>query len=164
MMDEPPVRPLVAAGMTLGMGLGAFFDGIVFHQILQFHNMLSAKYSRDSIVNLEINMFWDGLFHAFAWAVTVLGIAMLWKVARRQDVLLSTSALVGSMLTGVALFNIVEGVIDHHWLHIHHVREIDEHLPWDLGFLAVSAVLGVVGIALVRVAARRGSAVVKTAN
>ena len=153
-MNNLVVRPLVAAGMTLGIGLGALFDGILFHQILQFHNMLSAKYSRDSIVNLEINMFWDGLFHAVAWGVTVLGVAMLWNIARRTDVLLSTRALVCSMLVGVALFNIVEGVIDHHLLHIHHVREIDGHLPWDIGFLAASAVLGVVGIALVRLASR----------
>ena len=48
----------------MGIGLGGFFDGILFHQLLQIHNMLSAKYPNTSIANLEINMFWDGLFHA----------------------------------------------------------------------------------------------------
>ena len=36
-------RPLVTAGILLGIGLGGFVDGIVFHQILQWHNMLSAR-------------------------------------------------------------------------------------------------------------------------
>ena len=36
-------RPVVAAGIVLGAGLGGFFDGIVFHQILQVHNMLTGR-------------------------------------------------------------------------------------------------------------------------
>jgi hypothetical protein len=31
-----------AAGVTLGIGLGGFLDGIVLHQIAQWHNMGSA--------------------------------------------------------------------------------------------------------------------------
>ncbi len=34
--------PLVAAGLVLGVGFGGFVDGIVLHQILQWHNMLSS--------------------------------------------------------------------------------------------------------------------------
>jgi len=94
-------------------------------------------------------MFWDGLFRAFAFLVTVLGIAMLWKAARRTDVHLSNKGLVGAILVGIGLFNIMEGVIDHHILHIHHAREIEDHLPWDIGFLAVSTVLATVGIAMI---------------
>jgi uncharacterized membrane protein len=40
-------RPLVAAGALLGIGLGGFVDGILFHQILQLHNMLSNWVPRD---------------------------------------------------------------------------------------------------------------------
>ena len=58
-------RPLIAAGTLLGIGMGGFVDGILFHQILQVHNMLSAKYPPTTLVNAEINMVWDGLFHAF---------------------------------------------------------------------------------------------------
>jgi len=35
-------RPLIIAGLLLGIDLGGFADGILFHQILQIHNMLSA--------------------------------------------------------------------------------------------------------------------------
>ena len=63
-------RPLIAAATMLGIGLGGFVDGIVFHQLLQVHNMLSGAdyYPKTSlapevvVVNMEINMFWDGLF------------------------------------------------------------------------------------------------------
>src|SRR5215204_3867153 len=54
----------VSAGILFGLGLGGFFDGIVLHQILQWHHMLtSAGYPADSVENLKINTFWDGLFH-----------------------------------------------------------------------------------------------------
>ncbi|MBA3481110.1 MAG: DUF2243 domain-containing protein, partial [Pirellulales bacterium] len=36
-------RPLIAAATLLGIGLGGFVDGILFHQLLQFHNMLSGS-------------------------------------------------------------------------------------------------------------------------
>ena len=58
-------QPLLAGSLLLGIGLGGFFDGILFHQILQAHNMLSNIFFPDTLQNVEINMFWDGLFHAF---------------------------------------------------------------------------------------------------
>jgi uncharacterized membrane protein len=85
-MAEVNRRPLISAGTLLGVGMGGFVDGIVLHQILQVHSMLSARRPRDSVVNMEINMFWDGLFHAFTWSVTAVGIAMLFRAGRRADV------------------------------------------------------------------------------
>jgi uncharacterized membrane protein len=41
------------------------------------------------------------------------------------------------------LFNVVEGLIDHQLLGIHHVHPGENELAWDLGFLA----LGVLQIA-----------------
>ena len=65
----PPTRVSeafpTAAGILFGLGLGGFFDGIVLHQILQWHHMLtSAGYPADSVANLELNTSGDGLFHA----------------------------------------------------------------------------------------------------
>lgn len=37
------LTPLALAGTVLGIGLGGFVDGIAFHQIFQFHSMLSAE-------------------------------------------------------------------------------------------------------------------------
>ena len=141
MRDETTRRPLIAAGTALGIGMGGFVDGIVLHQLLQVHNMLSAKYPTKSVdtetllVNLQINMFWDGLFHVLTWAMTAVGLALLWNSVRRADVALSGKTLMGSMILGWGLFNLVEGIIDHHILHIHHVTETANHLLWDVAFL-----------------------------
>jgi hypothetical protein len=55
MSDVTPAqrRFPVSAGILLGLGLGGFFDGIVLHQILQWHHMAtSAGYPADSLENL----------------------------------------------------------------------------------------------------------------
>lgn len=149
-MDGKTTRPLVTAGVLLGVGMGGFVDGIVFNQLLQVHSMLSARMPRTSVVNLEVNMFWDGVFHAFTWLTTAGGLTLLWRAVRRDDVLLSTRTLVGAMALGWGLFNLVEGVINHHLLHLHHVTEGANHIVWDLAFLASGVALIAGGIAAVR--------------
>ncbi len=156
-MKSPGNRqPLIAAGTLLGIGMGGFIDGILFHQLLQLHNMLSAKYPTRSIpveqlvVNLEINMFWDGVFHAFTWMVTAAGLAMLWRAVGRADVPHSTTTLLGSLLLGWGAFNLVEGILNHHLLHLHHVVEIAQHTTWDFLFLVASVVVVVVGVVMIR--------------
>jgi uncharacterized membrane protein len=142
----------------LGIGLGGFLDGIVFHQLLQFHNMLSGPdyYPKTGlapdviVVNMEINMFWDGLFHVFTWLMTVIGLAMLWHAGERADVPWSRKTLLGGLALGWGLFNLVEGVIDHHVLHIHHVTETPNHLTWDLTFLGSGVLLILIGLSLIK--------------
>lgn len=143
--------PLVAAGLLLGAGLGGFVDGILLHQILQWHNMLSGQLPPDTLVRAKINMYWDGLFHAAVWVLTVVGLAMLWSAAGRADVPHSGRTLVGGLLLGWGLFNVVEGIIDHEILGLHHVYEYTpSHLPADLAFLVFGALLLLLGGALVR--------------
>lgn len=148
--DRASQRPLHAAGTALGIGMGGFVDGILFHQILQLHNMLSAVRPPNTLVNVEINMFWDGLFHAFTWMMTAVGIALLWRAVKHTKAPLSTRAFVGSLSLGWGLFNLVEGVIDHHLLGIHHVVERPDHLLFDLAFLASGALLIMLGAWLAR--------------
>jgi hypothetical protein len=52
------------AGLFLGIGMGGFVDGIVLHQIVQVHSMLSARVPLDSMENMKTNMTADGVFHA----------------------------------------------------------------------------------------------------
>ena len=143
-------RPLVTAGVVLGIGMGGFVDGILFHQILQLHNMLSNWVPRDSLVNEQINMFWDGLFHAFTWLSVALGLALLWRAVTRPGAALSGRVLWGALLLGWGLFNLVEGVIDHEILQVHHVYQNGNHLLWDMVFLAAGALLAGTGLTLIR--------------
>jgi len=138
----------------LGIGLGGFFDGIVLHQILQLHNTMSAVIPNDTLVGAKTNMVWDGLFHAFVWLVTGIGVIMLWNAARRGDVSFDNRLLFGGFLLGWGLFNVAEGVIDHHILNIHHVYELLGQSAWDWGFLAWGAVMILTGWLLIRSGSR----------
>jgi uncharacterized membrane protein len=142
MQERATNWPLVRTGIVLGIGLGGFFDGIVLHQILQWHHMLtSAGYPPTNVPNLEINTFWDGIFHASTYVITVVGVAMLWRLRQQALGQWSGKELIGAMLVGWGLFNLVEGIIDHHILGIHHVRPGPSQLAWDLAFLAWGAAM-----------------------
>ena len=139
--QRPTRRPLVIAGLLIGIGMGGFVDGILFHQILQIHNMLSAIRPPTTVVNLETNMVWDGLFHAFAWFTTAAGIVGLFRAGRRTDVVWSGRVLGGATIAGWGLFNLVEGLIDHHILGVHHVVEQLGLSVFDWLFLASGVAL-----------------------
>lgn len=142
-------RPLIAAGTLLGIGLGGFIDGILFHQVMQLHSMLSARLPQDVLINVKISMFWDGLFHALTWLTTAVGISALWYTGKKNDYW-SGRTLWGSLFLGWGIFNDVEGIIDHHILGIHHVVESLGLSGYDYVFLAAGAVFIVLGIALIR--------------
>lgn len=149
-MPRDHIGPLVGAGILLGIGLGGFFDGILLHQILQWHNMLSSSVPPVTLVDMKYNMVWDGLFHAVTWTTTAIGLGLLFRAGRRSDVPWSGRVLIGSMLGGWGLFNFVEGIIDHHILGIHHVHPGAGQLAWDIGFLASGLVFMAAGYALVK--------------
>jgi uncharacterized membrane protein len=129
------------AGIILGVGLGGFVDGIALHQIAQWHNMGSAVLPPTTMAAMQTNMRWDGFFHAATWLVTVVGIYVLLSDARRGKRLPPAGAFTGQLFLGWGFFNLVEGVIDHHVLNLHHVRDLPVHVPlYDWLFLALGGV------------------------
>jgi uncharacterized membrane protein len=141
---------VVVAGVLLGVGLGGFFDGIVLHQILQWHHMVSHVYAPDTLRNLQLNTAMDGLFHAVTWVVTVVGVLVLFNADGDRSAPRARSRLLGGVLAGWGGFNLVEGVIDHHLLQLHHVRPGPDETLWDVGFLAWGAAMLLAGVVLVR--------------
>jgi uncharacterized membrane protein len=144
--DERQERAFpLSAGLLFGLGLGGFFDGILLHQVLQWHHMLtSAGYPADSVPNLEVNTLWDGLFHVSTYLCVALGLFLLWRAAHRTHVRWSGKLLAGTLLMGFGLFNLVEGLVDHQLLGLHHVNETvarEQWLYWDLGFLGWGALM-----------------------
>lgn len=150
----PHPGALVAAGTLLGIGLGGFLDGIVLHQILQWHNMLSSVVVPTDLVAMKYNMVWDGVFHAFTWVMTAIGLALLWRAGQKPNVPWSTPTFVGSLSLGWGLFNVVEGVTNHQLLGIHHVHPGANQLAWDIGFLLFGALLAAAGWGLIRIGRR----------
>ncbi|WP_400194132.1 DUF2243 domain-containing protein [Hymenobacter sp. B81] len=153
MTEHEPLNrgPLIAAGLLLGAGLGGFVDGIVLHQILQWHNMLSARLPPDTLVAAKTNMYWDGVFHAAVWVMTAIGLRVLWAAGARRDVPWSGRTFGGSLVLGWGLFNLVEGTIDHMLLELHHVHEYAaDPRPWDWGFLGLAGLQLLLGGVLIR--------------
>lgn len=148
--QRPNRRRLVIAALILGSGLGGFVDGIVLHQILQWHHMVSTPNPPTTLPNLELNTLGDGLFHAAAWVLTVVGIFVLMSSNGAHHEPGGTRTLIGGMLAGWGAFNLVEGLIDHHLLDLHHVRPGPDEFLYDMGFLVWGAVMLVAGVAIVR--------------
>jgi uncharacterized membrane protein len=147
---QPKPGRLIVAAVLVGLGLGGLFDGIVLHQILQWHHMISTSTPPTTIENLELNTLGDGIFHAAAWMLTVSGIFVLVASNGARHERGGTRKLVGGMLVGWGLFNMVEGVVDHHVLNLHHVRPGPDEFLYDVAFLAWGAAMLLVGIALAR--------------
>ena len=155
MKTDPQGRKFsTSAGILLGLGLGGFFDGIVLHQILQWHHMAtSAGYPADSLSNLKLNVMLDGLFHAATYVFTVAGLVVLWRTARKPHFRWSARLLLATILIGFGIFNLVEGTINHHLLGLHHVNETvpqNQWIYWDIGFLVWGAAMMIGGWQLFR--------------
>jgi uncharacterized membrane protein len=147
-----------AAGIFFGLGLGGFFDGIVLHQVLQWHHMVSSLYPVTSVGNLELNTLWDGIFHSTTYIFVAVGLVLLWRAAHRRHLYWSSQLLIGTMLLGFGLFNTVEGIVDHHLLGLHHVNETaprDQWWAWDLGFTLWGIAMIVAGWWIMRRGQRR---------
>lgn len=149
---EPPSK---AAGLMYGLGLGGFVDGIVLHQLLQWHHLVSGQESMSTVAGLEVNTMADGFFHVLAW-LFVVGASLVTVAHWRQGRLApSWSFHLGGVLAGWGVFNVVEGLVNHQVLGIHHVRDdLGGPLGWDIGFLVLGALFVLGGLALQRMGER----------
>jgi uncharacterized membrane protein len=148
MRSAPPLLP----GVLLGIGLGGFVDGIVLHQILQWHHMLTAEgcCPSTSVVGLEHNTLADGLFHAATWSAVVAGSTLGVRAWRSGRFAPPWRSHFGAALLGWGLFNVLEGLIDHQILGLHHVRDdLGAPIGWDIGFLVFGAFQAALGLAMV---------------
>ena len=137
---------------VMGLGLGGFIDGIVLHQILQWHHMLTGDNGgepMDTVAGLEANTLVDGFFHFAAWVLVVAAMVLTVSAWQRGRLAPPWRMHVGLLLAGWGVFDVVEGLIDHQLLGIHHVRDdLGGPLGWDLAFLAFGILLVAAGVAL----------------
>jgi uncharacterized membrane protein len=141
----PPFR---RAGLLLGFTLGGFFDGILLHQVLQWHHLLSNVRSAQ---DLRTQLLADGLFHVLMYILALAALVLLWR--GRGDLarpgagkLLWVNALIGFggwQFVDIVLF---------HWLAgIHRVRvDAPNPLFWDLLWLGIFGVVPLVAAWLLR--------------
>jgi uncharacterized membrane protein len=146
---SPPLAP----ALIMGLGLGGFVDGILLHQVLQWHHMLTSTgdHPMTTVAGLEANTLADGFFHVATWLLVAVASWLMWRAWQRGRLAPPWRAHVGALLAGWGLFNFVEGLIDHEILGIHHVRDdIGGPVGYDLAFLALGALLVAAGAWLVR--------------
>jgi uncharacterized membrane protein len=128
----------------LGFGLLGAFDGIVFHQLLQWHSVYMHTDLQGQIIS-------DGLFHAFTTIALVWGAITLWRAGNPNSIERGKRLLLSGIFIGGGTFNLVEGIINHHILQIHHVKQGDPNELWyDLAFLASGLILVLIGMVIKR--------------
>lgn len=148
-MTDTALRPLYISGFVLGFGLGGFLDGIILHQILQWHHMVSSLHPMDTLGGLQLNTFWDGLFHFAMYIITVIGIVLLWRAQRRSDVPYSPRSVIGAVLVGLGMFHVVDTVLNHWVLEVHHICYGENQAICDGGYLLIGLIALVGGAALI---------------
>ncbi|WP_077211029.1 DUF2243 domain-containing protein [Bacillus dakarensis] len=144
-MSTKAKKGLISSGSFLmGFGFLGALDGIIFHQILQWHSVFMATDRPGQIVS-------DGLFHLAVTITLVLGGILLWTAGNPANLSKGVRLLIGGFLIGGGTFNLVEGIINHHLLQIHRVKPGDPNaLAFDLAFLAFGALLVITGLLIKR--------------
>ena len=125
-------RSLAAAAFALGFALSGFFDGILLHQILQWHHLLSAIEG-----DLRFQVVADGWFHVAMYAVAALGLWRLWRARGTLGAPGAGRALAAWGLIGFGAWHLLDAVGSHWLLGIHRIRMDTAHpLAWDLAWAA----------------------------
>jgi uncharacterized membrane protein len=137
------------AGGLLGFAFGGFADGILFHQILQWHHLLSAV-EGEPFRDIRVQVLADGLFHAAMYAVAAAGLWLLWRARGRLADAGAGRVVTGSFLVGFGVWHVVDAVVNHWVLGLHHIRMAEDPLFWDLVVFALGVALALAGLLLLR--------------
>ncbi|WP_369062371.1 DUF2243 domain-containing protein [Caulobacter sp. 73W] len=117
--------------IVIGVALSGFFDGILLHQILQWHHLLSLAEGAPKDIGFQVLA--DGLFHALMYAVAIAGLAWLWSARRHVSAPGAARWLFAGALIGFGGWNLADVGLFHWILNLHHVRlDTPDWLAWDL--------------------------------
>lgn len=134
------VKRNILSGVLFGLGLAAFLDEVIFHQLLHWHKF----YDRSTT---NIGLISDGLFHAFSWFATVGGLFLVADLRRRDA--FSYLLWQGSVLLGAGTFNLYDGIIQHKIMRIHQIRYVDNVIIYDVIWNLLALALMIIGLSLI---------------
>lgn len=134
-------RATRGAGLALGFALGGFFDGILLHQILQWHHLLSGVDAAEAD-DLRVQIFADGLFHAAMYVIGIAGVVMLYRARLKLHAPLAGQRLLAAAFMGFGTWHVLDAVLSHWLLGIHRIRQ-DSAFPlfWDIMWLVGFGIL-----------------------
>src|SRR3954469_23056987 len=124
------------SGFLFGIGLVAFIDEAVFHQLLHWHHFYDKSTTAIGLVS-------DGIFHAFSWFVTVGALFMLADLRRRSEWL--PLRWLGALLLGAGGFQLYDGTIQHKLMRLHQIRYDVNVLPYDMVWYITSVLMIIAG-------------------
>ncbi|WP_301169902.1 DUF2243 domain-containing protein [Brevibacillus nitrificans] len=128
------MKTTATGAFLFGVGMIGMLDGIVFHQILQWHS-----------VNMHTDRFHqimsDGLFHIFATFIIFIAGFLLWKGNPKDK----PTTFWGSFFLGAGIFNLIEGIVSHHLLQVHHVKPGPNQVFYDISYDAFAVALLIIG-------------------
>ncbi|MFJ6087757.1 DUF2243 domain-containing protein [Streptomyces sp. NPDC092369] len=129
------------AGLLAGVGIAAFVDETVFHQLLHWHHFYDRSTRDAGLVS-------DGLFHAGGWLAMVAAL-FLYADLRRREGLLATAWWSGICL-GIGGFQLYDGTIQHKVLRLHQIRYDVDPAPYDWTWDVIAGLFLVAGLLLWR--------------
>lgn len=125
------------SGILFGVGLVAFVDEVVFHQLLRWHHFYD-------LATTDIGLISDGLFHAFSWFATIASLFLLADLKRGQAYI--PLLWWGGSLLGSGGFQLYDGLIQHKWMRIHQIRYVENVWVYDLVWNGVAVIMIVAGL------------------
>lgn len=138
-MPHPYARRNLGSGVLFGLGLIAFLDEVMFHQLLGWHHFYDKS-------TTSVGLFSDGLFHAFSWFATVAALFLVADLRRRQSFWLKR--WISGVLIGVGMFQLYDGLVQHKVFRLHQIRYEVELLPYDIIWNASAALILIAGLVL----------------
>lgn len=148
-------RPLMAgrggsttSGVLGGVGLIAFVDETVFHQLLHWHHFYDRSTAAAGLVS-------DGLFHALGFFALVSSLFLFADLRRNRG--LWWSRWWGGVSLGAGGFQLYDGVVQHKLLGVHQIRYGVDLLPYDLVWNIAGGLMIGIGFGLTA-RTRRGGA------
>jgi len=139
----------ITAGVLMGVGVAAFIDETVFHQLLHWHHF----YDRSTA---EIGLVSDGFFHAGGWLAMVVGLFLFADLQRRRATV--PRRVWAGGLIGWGGFQLYDGLIQHKVFGLHQIRYEVDLTVYDLAWNISGAVGLIVGVVLLAGRARPVSA------
>lgn len=127
------------SGFLFGLGLVAFVDETVFHQLLHWHHFYDKSTTAAGLAS-------DGFFHAFSWFSTIGGLFMFADLRRRKAWL--SRRWYGGVLLGGGLFQLYDGIIQHKLMRLHQIRYVDNVMIYDLVWNIIAVAMIIFGIIL----------------
>ncbi|MEK4385599.1 DUF2243 domain-containing protein [Solibacillus sp. FSL W7-1464] len=143
------------SGILFGVGLIAFIDETVFHQLLRWHHFYDKS-------TTDIGLISDGIFHAFSWFATIAGLFLFADLRRKNGLIFQR--WLGGVLSGIGVFQLYDGIIQHKWMRIHQIRYVDNVIVYDIVWNVSALIILLIGIYLLFRTSKNSTLKEKTAN